>query len=82
MGKPSQARLELQKAVDVTSKMARQFIDTIKVLDVPHIVAPYEADAQLVYLEWQGIISEDSDLLGDHSYQENMALGRMCPGRH
>ncbi|KAI4158258.1 MAG: hypothetical protein LQ342_007633 [Letrouitia transgressa] len=67
LGKPSQAHLELQKAVDVTPEMARQLIDELKKLGVQYVVAPYEADAQLAYLEKkdiiQGIISEDSDLL-------------------
>ncbi|KAK5133026.1 hypothetical protein LTR08_008231 [Meristemomyces frigidus] len=67
MERVSQAHLELQKAVDVTPLMAREFIEELKLLDVPYIVAPYEADSQLAYLEKQGvidgIISEDSDLL-------------------
>ena len=67
LGKTSQARLELQKAVDVTPEMAGQFIEKLKNLGVKYIVAPYEADAELVYLERKGIIdailSEDSDLL-------------------
>ena len=67
LNKPSQAHLELQKAVDVTPEMARRLIDELKKIGVEYIVAPYEADAQLVYLERQGIIqgmlSEDSDLL-------------------
>lgn len=57
----------LQKAVDVTPLMARHVIEACKVLEVPYIVAPYEADAQLYYLERtgviDGVISEDSDLL-------------------
>lgn len=65
--KPSLAQLEFQKAVDVTPEMARQFIDELKKLGVQYVVAPYEADAQMVYLEKkgiiQGILSEDSDLL-------------------
>ena len=67
LGKTSQARLELQKAVDVTPEMAGQFIEKLKNLGVKYLVAPYEADAQLAYLERKGIIdailSEDSDLL-------------------
>lgn len=67
LNKPSQAHLELQKAVDVTPEMARQLIDELKKIGVQYTVAPYEADAQLVYLERKGIIqgmlSEDSDLL-------------------
>ena len=67
MGKPSQAYLELQKAVDVTPEMARQLIEELKRHKIKYVVAPYEADAQLAYLERkniiQGVISEDSDLL-------------------
>lgn len=67
VGKTSQAYLEFQKAVDVTPEMARQFIDELKKVGVKYVVAPYEADAQMVYLERKGIIdgiiSEDSDLL-------------------
>ncbi|ROT35761.1 exodeoxyribonuclease [Sodiomyces alkalinus F11] len=66
-GKPSQAYLEFQKAIDVTPEMARNLIDELKKLQIQYVVAPYEADAQLVYLERKGlvggIISEDSDLL-------------------
>lgn len=66
-GKTSQAYLEFQKAVDVTPAMARQLIDELNKVGVQYIVAPYEADAQMVYLERQGIVdgilSEDSDLL-------------------
>lgn len=66
-GKLSQAQLELQKAIDVTPEMARYLIEELKKEGVPYVVAPYEADAQLVYLERHGIISgiitEDSDLL-------------------
>lgn len=67
LNKPSQAHLELQKAVDVSPEMAGQLIEELKKAGVQYVVAPYEADAQLAYLERQGIIqgmlSEDSDLL-------------------
>ncbi|KAI9816490.1 MAG: Rad2 nuclease [Pycnora praestabilis] len=67
LGKTSQAHQELQKAVDVTPQMARQLIEELKRTGVRYVVAPYEADAQLAYLERKGIIhgiiSEDSDLL-------------------
>ncbi|KAH6615699.1 hypothetical protein B0J18DRAFT_288044 [Chaetomium sp. MPI-SDFR-AT-0129] len=66
-GKPSQAYSELQKAIDVTPEMARHLIEELKKADIPYVVAPYEADAQLVYLERHGfingIVTEDSDLL-------------------
>ncbi|CAI4057018.1 hypothetical protein SUVZ_02G3800 [Saccharomyces uvarum] len=56
-----------QKSVDVTPEMAKCIIDYCKVHSITYIVAPFEADAQMVYLEKmgliQGIISEDSDLL-------------------
>lgn len=67
VGKTSQAHLELQKSVDVTPEMARQLIDELKKAKVDYVVAPFEADSQLAYLEKLGIIdgvlSEDSDLL-------------------
>ena len=67
LGKTSQAHQELQKSVDVTAEMARMLIEELKRAHVQYVVAPYEADSQLVYLERkgiiQGILSEDSDLL-------------------
>ena len=67
LGKISQSQNELQKAVDVTPEMARQLIEELKKHGVQYVVAPYEADAQLAYLERKGlvtgILSEDSDLL-------------------
>jgi exonuclease 1 len=66
-GKSAQAYQELQKAIDITPEMARHLIEDLKKANVPYVVAPYEADAQLVYLERQefisAIVSEDSDLL-------------------
>ncbi|KAI9925660.1 hypothetical protein ASPWEDRAFT_52276 [Aspergillus wentii DTO 134E9] len=66
-GRMAEAYQELQKAVDVTPYMARQLIEELKKLKIQYVVAPYEADAQLVYLEREGIIngiiSEDSDML-------------------
>ncbi|KAH7341150.1 exodeoxyribonuclease 1 [Pyrenochaeta sp. MPI-SDFR-AT-0127] len=67
LGKTSQAHLELQKSVDVTPEMARMVIEELKYHNIQYLVAPYEADSQLAYLERKGIIngvlSEDSDLL-------------------
>jgi exonuclease-1 len=67
VGKTAQAHLELQKSVDVTPEMARMFIEELKHHNIQYVVAPYEADSQMAYLERKGIIdgvlSEDSDLL-------------------
>lgn len=67
LGKTSQAHLELQKSIDVTPEMARQLIEELKKLKIAYVVAPYEADSQMAFLEQRGVIdailSEDSDLL-------------------
>ncbi|EMD96688.1 hypothetical protein COCC4DRAFT_62191 [Bipolaris maydis ATCC 48331] len=67
VGKVAQAQQELQKSVDVTPEMARMVIEELKKNNIQYVVAPYEADSQLAYLERKGIIngvlSEDSDLL-------------------
>ncbi|ESK88357.1 exodeoxyribonuclease 1 [Moniliophthora roreri MCA 2997] len=66
-GKHSQAREYYTKCVDVTPQMAFQFIKALRAEGVKYIVAPYEADAQLAFLEKLGLVSailtEDSDLL-------------------
>lgn len=66
-GRKAEAYRELQNAIDITPTMARQLIGELKRENIPYLVAPYEADAQLTYLESKGIIdaiiSEDSDLL-------------------
>ncbi|KAL7753267.1 Rad2 nuclease [Sorochytrium milnesiophthora] len=66
-GQKAEAAKCFQKCVDVTPEMAYQLIKALRRLNVPYVVAPYEADAQLAYLERQGIISaiitEDSDML-------------------
>ncbi|RPA76072.1 PIN domain-like protein, partial [Ascobolus immersus RN42] len=65
--KTSEAYTELRKAIDVTPTMAAHVIAACRALNVQCVVAPYEADAQLYYMERtgiiSGIISEDSDLL-------------------
>lgn len=67
LGKITQAHVELQKAIDVTPEMAGLLIQELKKAGIQYIVAPYEADSQLAYLEKKGVIrgilSEDSDLL-------------------
>ncbi|CCL98226.1 uncharacterized protein FIBRA_00220 [Fibroporia radiculosa] len=66
-GKHGQAREYYVKCIDVTPQMAYQLIKALRAESVPYVVAPYEADAQLAYLERigivDGIITEDSDLL-------------------
>lgn len=66
-GKHSQARECFIKCIDVTPQMAYQFIKALRAESVSYVVAPYEADAQLAYLERTGavdaILTEDSDLL-------------------
>ncbi|CAN6620350.1 DNA damage-inducible protein Din7p [Trichomonascus vanleenenianus] len=61
------ARGYLQQAVDITPEMACTVIAALKRYNLPYVVAPYEADAQMVYLEKTGIVdaimSEDSDML-------------------
>ena len=66
-GKTSAAYSEFQKGVEITTTMVACVVRELRKANVQYIIAPYEADAQLVYLERQGIIdailSEDSDLL-------------------
>ncbi|GBB97914.1 hypothetical protein RclHR1_00310042 [Rhizophagus clarus] len=57
----------LKRGVDVTPEIAHKFIEVLRAENVAYVVAPYEADAQLAYLEKKkhiaAIITEDSDLL-------------------
>lgn len=66
-GKSKQAMDQFRKCVDVTPEMAFEVIQALKAAGVDFVVAPYEADAQLTYLEKHGIVdgivTEDSDLL-------------------
>ncbi|KAK3827423.1 MAG: PIN domain-like protein [Benniella sp.] len=65
--KSKEALEQFRKCVDVTPEMAFAVIQALKTAQVDFVVAPYEADAQLAYLEKtglvDGIVTEDSDLL-------------------
>ena len=56
-----------QRSSEVTPEMAHQLIQELQKNGIQYIVAPYEADAQLAYLEKMGIVdavlTEDSDLI-------------------
>lgn len=56
-----------QKAIDITPDMALRVIQALQKENFEYVVAPYEADAQLAYMEKigliDGVITEDSDLL-------------------
>ncbi|XP_058389528.1 exonuclease 1 isoform X1 [Diceros bicornis minor] len=66
-GKVSEARECFTRSVNITHAMAHKVIKAARSLGVDCLVAPYEADAQLAYLNKAGIvqaiITEDSDLL-------------------
>lgn len=65
-GKHSEASKYLRRCVDITHEMALELIKICRAMNVDCIVAPYEADAQLAYLNKIGIadyvVTEDSDL--------------------
>ncbi|XP_053515597.1 exonuclease 1 isoform X2 [Artibeus jamaicensis] len=66
-GKVSEARECFTRCVNITHAMAHGVIKAARAQGVDCLVAPYEADAQLAYLNKAGIvqaiITEDSDLL-------------------
>lgn len=65
-GNHKEAQNHLKRCVDITHEMALKLIQVCRALNVDCIVAPYEADAQLAYLNKIGladyVITEDSDL--------------------
>ncbi|KAL4661580.1 hypothetical protein H8957_015437 [Semnopithecus entellus] len=66
-GKVSEARECFTRSINITHAMAHKVIKAARSQGVDCLVAPYEADAQLAYLNKvgivQAIITEDSDLL-------------------
>ncbi|XP_076178157.1 exonuclease tos isoform X2 [Ptiloglossa arizonensis] len=66
IGQHVEGRKLLQRSIDVTHEMALELIKQCHQMNIDCIVAPYEADAQLAYLNISGIadvvITEDSDL--------------------
>lgn len=67
IGNVQDARRYMAAAVNVTHQMALNLIKQCRKLKIDCIVAPYEADAQLAYLNVKNlvdfVITEDSDLL-------------------
>uniref|UniRef100_A0A1Y1LQK6 Exonuclease 1 n=1 Tax=Photinus pyralis TaxID=7054 RepID=A0A1Y1LQK6_PHOPY len=67
LGKVEEARQYLRQSVNITHEMALALIKECRKNKIDCIVAPYEADAQLAYLNRCGIadvvITEDSDLI-------------------
>lgn len=67
VGNRKAAWKEFMKAAGVTPEMAKAIMMELDRKRVKYVVAPYEADPQMVYLEKiglvDGILSEDSDLL-------------------
>ncbi|XP_060802397.1 exonuclease 1 isoform X1 [Amyelois transitella] len=67
LGKVEEARSYMRRSVDITHAMALELIKECRKRNVDCIVAPYEADAQLAYLNMKNIahlvITEDSDLI-------------------
>ncbi|KAJ1847209.1 Rad2 nuclease [Coemansia sp. RSA 2703] len=66
-GSKKQAFEQFTRSVEVTPEMAKETIKVLEEEGFRYIVAPFEADAQLAYLERTGVItaaiSEDSDLI-------------------
>ncbi|QRW04876.1 exonuclease 1 [Ceratobasidium sp. AG-Ba] len=66
-GRNGEAYEYYKKCVDITPQMAYQLIKALRAEGIFYVVAPYEADAQMAYLEREGIVdgivTEDSDLV-------------------
>lgn len=66
-GREAEAEQFFKRCIYVTRAIKDQVISALQELDVQIVVAPYEADAQIAYLDKMNIaqlvLTEDSDLL-------------------
>lgn len=66
-GRTAEAKEMMRRCVEITPELAHQFIEELRRNNIDYVVAPYEADAQLAFLNINGfvdfVISEDSDLM-------------------
>ena len=66
-GKTEEAKLRMICSLDITPEMVHKFSKFLTEMGVEFIVAPYEADAQLAYLDYinyiDAVCTEDSDLI-------------------
>lgn len=66
LGKTTEAYSQMRRCIDVTHEMALRLIKECRLRNIDCIVAPYEADAQMAFLNKldiaQYVITEDSDL--------------------
>lgn len=66
-GRTKEAKALMSRCLKVDDFMVNNLIEALKDMKIPYMIAPYEADPQLVYLEREGyidcIITEDSDLI-------------------
>ncbi|CDH53037.1 related to exo1-exonuclease which interacts withmsh2p [Lichtheimia corymbifera JMRC:FSU:9682] len=67
LGRRQEAMEYFQKAIEITPRMVQQIVKVLKDKRILHVIAPYEADAQLTYLintnKVDAVLTEDSDLL-------------------
>lgn len=66
-GRTDEAKQLMKQCVNITPELAHQLICELRRCRIDYVIAPYEADAQLTFLNLNGyvdlVISEDSDLL-------------------
>ncbi|KAM7445119.1 Rad2 nuclease [Porites harrisoni] len=66
-GRKEEAKELFKKAVNISNDMALKLMEVTQQRGIKYLVAPFEVDAQLAYLNKEGyadvVITEDSDLL-------------------